>query len=75
MQGQRSEYILFKEEPGKVCMYMLHDLTVATLLLPPQTTLDVCHMCKKKITERVSDKTRGGSIGAAGAAMAAPLFS
>ena len=38
-------------------MYMLHDLTVATLLLPPQTTLDVCHMCKKKITERVSDSS------------------
>ena len=39
------------------CMYMLQSLTVAALLLPPQTTLDVCHMCKKKITERVSDKT------------------
>ena len=55
MQGQRSEYILFintKEEPGS--MYMLQVLTVATLLLPPQTTLDVCH---KKITERVSDSS------------------
>ena len=38
-------------------MYMLQALTVAALLLPPQTTLDVCHVCKKKITERVSDKT------------------
>ena len=37
---------------------MLLTLTVAALLLPPQTTLDVCHVCKKKITERVSDKTR-----------------
>ena len=37
---------------------MLLSLTVAALLLPPQTTLDVCHVCKKKITERVSDKTR-----------------
>ena len=36
---------------------MLQALTVAALLLPPQTTLDVCHVCKKKITERVSDKT------------------
>ena len=54
---------------------MLQALTVAALLLPPQTTLDVCHVCKKKITERVSDKTRGGGIGAAGAAMTAPLFS
>ena len=53
---------------------MLQALTVAALLLPPQTTLDVCHMCKKKITERVSDKTRGGGIEAAGAAMTAPLF-
>ena len=34
---------------------MLHALTVAALLLPPQTTLDVCH--KKKITERVSDSS------------------
>ena len=40
---------------GKV--HMLQALTVAALLLPPQTTLDVCHMCKKKITERVSDSS------------------
>ena len=36
---------------------MLLSLTDAALLLPLQTTLDVCHVCKK-ITERVSDKTR-----------------
>ena len=36
---------------------MLPTLTVTALLLPPQTTLDVCHVCKKKITERVSVKT------------------
>ena len=41
---------------------MLLTLPVAALLLPPQTTLDVCHMCKKKITERVSDKTRANPI-------------
>ena len=41
---------------------MLLSLTVAALLLPPQTTLDVCHVCKKKITERVSDKTRASPI-------------
>ena len=37
-------------------MYMLQALTVAALLFPPQTTLDVCHVCKK-ITERVSDSS------------------
>ena len=36
---------------------MLQALTVAALLLPPQTTLDVCHLCKKKITEGVSDSS------------------
>ena len=38
-------------------VYMLQGLTVTTLLLPPQTTLDVCHVCKKKITERVSNSS------------------
>ena len=38
---------------GKV--QMLQALTVATLLLLPQITLNVCHVCKKKKAERVSD--------------------
>ena len=38
-------------------MYMLLSLTVAALLLPLQTTLDVRHV-SKKMKERVSDKTR-----------------